>query len=73
MSARVIRIRETLAPALMHSYEECGEYAVFGIDVAYNGALKALVRKDLQAAAELLGKWYCLIHWREINEKTLSI
>lgn len=69
MPTQLIKIPETLATAILHSCEVCGEYAPFGVGVAYRKALNADFKGKNGLAKELLGKWYCLTHWRELNEK----
>jgi hypothetical protein len=64
MPARIEKI-STGADALIHTCEICQENAYFGVDISYRRALNEREKGNLGLAQEFLGKWYCLIHWRE--------
>lgn len=68
MPVKVSTIRNTGALVLTHICEECGEYACFGVDVSLRMALNAAEKQKPELAKRLLGKWYCLTHWRKLNE-----
>lgn len=72
MPVRLGKIPITGAIAFLHSCEECGENAYFGIDVSYRRALNAIENGKIELGKELLGKWYCLTHWRILNENIYS-
>lgn len=67
MTVRLGRIEGTGACAFLHTCEECGVDASFGINVSYRAALNAVDKGKFELAKELLGKWYCLTHWRKLN------
>lgn len=68
MTIRLGKIKGTGADAFLHTCEECEGNAYFGIDVSYRKALNAIADGKISLAKELLGKWYCLKHWRLLNE-----
>lgn len=68
MPIKVSTIKNTGALALIHYCEDCGAYACFGMGVSLRKALNLSVNGKIEAAKELLGKWYCLTHWRQLNE-----
>lgn len=65
MAIKIGKIKETQASAFLHTCEICGVIAPFGKDVSFRKALSSIARGNYAAAKELLGKWYCLKHWRE--------
>ncbi len=69
MPVRLGKIRDTGAQAFLHTCEICGENACFGIGRSYRLALNAVEKGKFDLAKELLGKWYCLTHWRDLNAK----
>lgn len=68
MPIRLGKIPNTGAIAFLHTCENCGEYACFGIGVSYRKALNAIEEGRIELGKELLGKWYCLEHWKVLNE-----
>ena len=68
MPIRLGKIRGTGADAFLHTCEDCNEWGCFGIGVSFNRALIAADKGKMDLAKELLGKWYCLTHWRLQNE-----
>lgn len=68
MPVRLGKIPGTGADAFLHTCEVCGENACFGVAKSYKRALDAIEKGQIALAKELLGKWYCLIHWRALNE-----
>ena len=68
MPVRLGKIKETGADAFLHTCEECKEWGCFGVGVSYRRALNAIANDKIDQAKEFLGKWYCLTHWRELNE-----
>jgi len=68
MPVRLGKIRGTGVDAFLHTCEDCGAYACFGVGVSFNKALILVDKGKFERAKELLGKWYCLTHLRKLNE-----
>lgn len=68
MPVRLGSVKKSGGLAFLHTCEICGDCAYFGVDVNLDKALFAVERKKFSLAKKLLGKWYCLIHWRILNE-----
>lgn len=68
MPVRLGKIPGTGADAILHSCEDCGESAYFGVGVSFRKALNAAAKGKVKLAKELLGKWYCHKHWRALHE-----
>lgn len=64
MPVHIETIKDTEAQAIIHTCENCGAPAFFGIGVSLRKALNAVVKGRLELAKELLGKWYCGNCWR---------
>lgn len=68
MPVRLGKIKGTGAIAFLHTCEDCGKDACFGVGVSYRKALNAIDKEKIGLGKELLGKWYCHKHWRIQNE-----
>lgn len=68
MVVRLGKIPNTGAVAFLHSCENCNEWGCFGIGGGLNKALYAIDKGKVGLGKELLGKWYCLTHWRKLHE-----
>lgn len=67
MPTRVGKIKNTGAMVFLHSCEDCGKEAYFGINVSLRKALNLLEAGKFQEAKQLLGKWYCREHHEKID------
>lgn len=67
MPVRTRIIPQTGLSVLEHLCEDCGKPAYFGIGVFLNKAFQAFDNDKMELAKELLGKWYCVTHWRKKN------
>lgn len=69
MPVKLRRLRSTNLVFIAHTCDECGADANFGIGVSFRKALNQMVAGKTNEGQRLLGKWYCLKHWKELNEK----